>query len=176
MSMNGSKQQYCHHEALSSFHGTNMGDLGINVRRLFHHWQNDIATIRGIMVNTYGCFLEITIITLINIYKFLGVSIGKWEPAALNLYHDAVSFLESMRNIRKIEFHPFYFIRLKCFGRRKTVTKPPSHDLTTHQHLIASHRVWTAGIATSIDTCSIRIFKIIGENINHLHNKISVSS
>src|SRR5687768_12872983 len=102
------------------------------------------------MMNTDGCLLKITVITFIDIHKFLRVAVCQREPTALHLDHNAVSFLKSMRNIGQFEFYSFYFIGFKCYGCGKTIAKTAAHDFTAHQKLVTAHGIIAADIAAAV--------------------------
>src|SRR5688500_17901448 len=98
------------------------------------------------MINTDGCFLEIVVISLVNIHEFLWIPVSKRKPAALHLDHKPVAFFKSVSNIRQFKFHLLNFIWLERDRVGKTIPELSPHDLPTNQHLISAHRVGTSGI------------------------------
>src|SRR5690242_13945680 len=105
-------------------------------------------------MNSYRCFLKVRDISFINIYKLLRITINQGEPTALYLYHQAMSFLKNMGNIRQIEFYFFNFVGSKCCWILKTIPEFTSHNFTANQHLITTHWVTTTTGTTLLCSCT----------------------
>ena len=63
----------------------------------------------GRAVHPVGSLLEGFFSTQINIGEGLGIPVKQWEPAALDMYHDLMSFLEGVVHIGEGEFHMGHF-------------------------------------------------------------------
>ena len=103
---------------------------------------------------------------MVNVDELLWVSVGKWKPATLNLYHDAVSLLKDVGNIWQVVLNNFDFPGHEGLRLFVTIPVPAPHDFAAHQHLVAAHRV--------VRVCSRFQRVIIWENINQFHNEISI--
>src|SRR3954468_2649750 len=125
------------------------------------------------MINANSRLPEITIITLVNIHELLWVAVGQWEPAALDLDHQAMPFFERMRHIRQFKFYLLDLIGFKCFRYTKAFAKTATHNFTTYQHLITTHGYCTTSIAP-LTGCLTSVFKIIGKYIDHFYYKVGI--
>src|ERR1700754_4847195 len=128
---------------------------------LFGYRQNYF---RAVMINIYRLLYKIGILSVVNIYKLLWVSVCQRKPAALYLYHYFMSLFKSVSHIRQRIFYLGYFTRHKSFGGRKTVAVSATHNLGAYQHLVTSHWVFSKRICNR----SIRIY------IYQLYHKICI--
>src|SRR5688572_14258552 len=93
------------------------------------------------MVDTYHSFFKIFQICCIDVDKLLRVAIRKGEPTALHLDHQSMTLFKSVRHIGQFKFDSFYFPWLKGFGLFVTIAVFTSHDLSSYQHLVTTHRI-----------------------------------
>ena len=108
---------------------------------LFNNGQNQRGRISAVVKHPDGRFSEVLIPRFIDIHELLRVTVHQREPAALHLDHKLMAFFESMCDIRQGELYLLRFIRLKGYRRFKTLPELPSHDLSTNQHLVATHGI-----------------------------------
>src|SRR3990167_1183357 len=69
-------------------------------------------------------------------YKFLGISVNKRKPTALNLHHQAMTFHKGVAHIRNFKMNFSYFARNKRLRFFKTFAVSSSEYLTAHQLLV----------------------------------------
>src|SRR6185369_5514233 len=125
------------------------------------------------MINANPGLLKIFVAAGIDIGKFLRVAVGEGEPAALDLYHDPVSLFESMRQVGHRKFYRFSFFRFEGYWLFKTVSEFTPEYITTHEHLIATERVYSFRFLNRIDVDTLK-GKAVREYVDQFYHKISI--
>lgn len=124
-------------------------------------------------IYSYLCGYECGGVAAVDVYVLLGVTVGEGKPGALYLYHDTVSLFKGMGHIVHCIFYFGELAGLERFRVLVTVAVAAAHNIATHQHLVAAHRVGYA-VAGAVGGSVVR--KIIGEYIYQLYHKISIGS
>ena len=89
-------------------------------------------------VNALHSLLKSIFPALVDIGKSLRIHVEERKPAALNLNHDPVAFLETVVHMRQSEAYPGDLTWLK--GLRFFIAVPvfTPEDIPAHQHLVST--------------------------------------
>src|ERR1700748_173278 len=122
-----------------------------------------------------GLLLEVTVIGGINVHEFLRIAIHQWEPGALYLDHQPVSFFEGMGYIRDGEFYRFDLTGFERGWFFEALTESAAHDLAVDEHLVAAHRVGLGQVVSSYGSGRLGfVAEVIGEDIDHLDDEVGI--
>src|ERR1700744_5190554 len=95
----------------------------------------------AVMEYADSLLLEIAVIGGINVYKFLRIPVDEREPGALDLDHQAVSFLKGMGDIGNGPFDRLHLAGSKGNRFFEAFAEAAAHDLGMYQHLVAAHGI-----------------------------------
>src|SRR5689334_17943653 len=93
----------------------------------------------SIMIYSDGGFLKVRFGSLGNFHEFLRVEVNNGKPAALNLHHDLMAFLEEMGHLVQVEMNLLNSIGYKRLRRFITIPKLTPKYLCAHHSLKARH-------------------------------------
>jgi len=110
-------------------------------------------------------------IATVDVYELLGITVCERKPGALYLYHYTVAFFKGMSYVVHGVFYFGYLPWHKRFGMLKAIAVTATHNIATHQHLIAAHRV---GITITTAIGAVVPGKVIWEYIYELYHKIGI--
>src|SRR6185503_12444101 len=126
-------------------------------------WQGDIRRILAGAKYLLRCRLKVSLSRLENVrYKLLRVSIDNGKPRALHLDHNTVALLKSMIVGGKTYLVVVNRVRDERLGFLESLQIPPTKDVAGNHELVATHR----------RVC----FKLIGIDVDHLHDPVAVCS
>src|SRR5579871_2988101 len=103
------------------------------------------------MIDTYVTLDKVFFITGIYIHIALRVAVNQWKPGALNLYHQAMSFFETMSDRRQFKFHLLNFPWCEWLRIFITLAVTSTKNFPANQHLVTTHRVFFFRIFFSIN-------------------------
>lgn len=82
---------------------------------------------------------EIFRLGMIDVHKSLRIAVDDGKPGALDLYHDAVPFFETVAFVSNVVADFCYFSRNKGFGIGEAAAVFAAKYVCAHQHLEMSH-------------------------------------
>src|ERR1700733_8327447 len=90
-------------------------------------------------INTLGGLYEIGSQGFRDIHELLWVAVSEWEPATLDLHHDAMAGAESVRDVGHGKSDAVGFARFERDRLFETLAEFAAERLPSHELLIATH-------------------------------------